>query len=596
MKKTLSVILSLLLVVLINSSCKKDFAQEQYTATITPIKPDLSVKLRANFSGFVTDENDAAIIGAKVIAGDKETLTDEYGYFHLENALVPEQAGLVKVTKDNYFSAYKTVLPKAGKESFIRISLLPKNNAGSINGSTGGSVTISGGANLFLPVNGVIIASSGIPYTGSVQVAAQFIDPSQIKAAQQRAPGDGRGIDKEGSLRLLNSYSMLAVELSSPSGERLQIATGKQATLTMPVPATMRSTAPASIDLWSFDESTGLWKQENTAVKNGDSYTAMVSHFSFWDGAVGVPLVQLNAQIVNNALQPLANVAVGIRVAGQPFNAGYSAFGFTDVNGNVSGAVPANRQLVLNVLTPCETEAFSKDFTTTNSNIDLGVITGNLGQSLVTITGTVTDCNNQPVTNGYVQTYDNGFNNRINIVNGSFSYTGLACSSTTASYVAIDKTTNQQSTVQAVTLTTGTHNLGTLSACGTSILGFINYTIDGIPGTLTDPGDTLAGFHNTIGPGYTTILPLHNDPVLGTAFQFEITGPATVAGTHTVQEIFSYKFPGGRGLTSSPFNITITEFGPAGGFISGSFSATVGDFSTGAPHTVSCTFRIKRWA
>jgi hypothetical protein len=590
MKKILSGTLFMLLVIALLNSCRKDYAREQYKEDIPFIKPDLTVKIPVDVSGFITDENNNPVFNTAVEVGSKTAVTDEFGYFRITTASVPKVAGFVVVKRTGYFTAYKTFLPQEGKETFVRIKLLRSNNPGDIDAAAGGAVDLPGGARLSLPANAVVVASSGAAYAGTINVSAHWIDPSNIQSAQLQMPGDARGIDSEGKLKLLNTLSCLAVELTGNAGERLQIATGKQATITMPVSAALLASAPATVPLWSFDETNGLWKEEGTATKNGAVYTATVSHFSFWAGATGLPLVQLTARIVNASLQPLANVAVGVRYAGQPFNAGYGRFGFTDANGYVYGAIPANSQLVLNVLTPCETEAYSHNFNTTYGDADLGVLTGNMGQGMVTISGNALNCSNQPITNGYVQTYDNGFYNRIPIVNGSFSFTGLACTNTTASYIVVDKNANQQNSPQTISLVLGLNDLGTLTACGTSTVGSVSITIDGVTTTYTEPGDPLNTYFSPAGGGWTTLVKLTSPN-----FTFQFSGTASAGNSHEVTDLFSPGFPGDRAIAPVPLAVNVTEYGLPGGFISGSFSGLMLDFPGNGPHNVSCEFRVRRF-
>jgi hypothetical protein len=593
MKKNLNRLLVALTVFIALHSCKKDQAHEQYIENGNGIKPDLTIKVNASVTGYVMNENDEPVANAKITAGNKETQTDEFGYFSITNTSLAEAAGLVKVQKPGYFNGYKTFLPKAGKESFVRLKLLPKNTAGTVNASSGGTVNTASGASITLPANAVVLANGGSSYSGTVNIAVQLIDASNLAAQQYIFPGDTRGMDATDHLALLKSFGTLAVELTGTSGQLLQIATGSKATITIPIPPSLSSAAPSSVPLWSFDEVNGLWKQESTAQKSGAAYTGQVSHFSFWDGAVGIPLVNLTVQIVDASLQPLSHVAVGIRYAGQPLNAGYGTFGYTDANGYATGAVPANASLTLNVLTPCETEAYSHNFSTTSSNSDLGTITGNLGQNLVTITGTAIDCNNQPLTNGYVQCFDNGFFTRIPVVNGAFSYTGAKCTNTTTHMVAIDNNLHQQSATQTVTLTTGVNNLGTITACGTSTLGTISYTYDGVTTVFNEPADTLNSYYFPQGLS-TTVLRLST--VSSTPqFSFQFNGGTAIGISHEVTEIFSAEFPGGRLVAPTPLVLNITEFGNPGSFISGSFSGPTEDLATGAPHTFSCNFRIRRY-
>ncbi|MGC4102980.1 carboxypeptidase-like regulatory domain-containing protein [Ferruginibacter sp.] len=580
------------------TSCRKNFSEEQYVATQDSIKPDIAVTINATITGFVSDENNAAIAGALVTAGDKSVTTDEYGYFRISNTAVGKTAGFVKMEKAGYFKAFKTFIAAENKESFVRAKMLAKIQAGTINGATGGTVTTTEAAKITLPANGVIVESSGAAYTGTVTVYARALDMTTTSDFQSATPGDGRGIDASGYLKLLNSYSTVAVELSGSNGEKLQLAANSKAALSLPIPAALLSKAPASIALWSFDETNGLWKEESKATKTGNNYEGTVPHFSFWDGAAGIALVNLKVQVLNTALQPLANVAVMVTYANMPWNAGYGKFAYTDANGNVSGAVPANANLTLDVVTPCAIAAYSQNFTTTNSNIDLGTVTGNLGQGMVTITGTATNCSGQPVTDGYVQTYDNGFYNRIYINNGNFNFTGLACINTAVSYVAIDNSTHQQNNPQSITLVTGVNNLGNISACGTSTIGTISYTIttvatgSSITKTFIEPVDTLGAF--SFAP-YTTLVKLSGVQNGSPSLTLQFDGGLTLGANHKVTDVWSEGFASGRGYAPVPLTVTITEYGNAGGFISGSFSGMMLDFVSNAIYNVNYSFRIKRY-
>lgn len=595
MKQNLRHLLLVLTSALVIFSCRKDRAHEQYIENPPGIKPDLSIKITSSVAGFVMDENDKPVYGALVTAGSKQTTTDEFGYFNITNTTVPEAAGFVKISKTGYFDGYKTFVPATGKESFIRAKLLRKENTGNFDASTGGTVTTSSNAKVTLPATAVVVASTGSAYSGTINVAAQWIDPSETLMQQLSAPGDGRGLDTKDHLTLTKPFGTIAVELTGSGGQRLQIATGKKATINIPIPTTMSAGAPASVPLWSFDESTGLWKEEGSATKNGSVYVGEVSHFSFWAGAAGIPLVNFTAQVVNTALSPLSNVAVGVRYANQPFNTGGGTFGFTDANGIVSGAVPANANLTFSVLTPCALESYSYNFTTTSGDVDLGTVTGNLGQSMVTITGNVVDCNNLPVTNGYIQTFDNGLFNRSAIVNGAFSFTGIACTNMVTNLIAVDKNANQQTPVQTITLTPGINNLGTISACGVSSVGVINYTIDGVPATLIEPTNTLNAYFTAPAGGWTTIFDLVPSPGASN-ISFQFNGAPVTGSAHEVTDIFSTGFAvDGRANAPVPLVVTITEYGNQGGFVSGHFSGSVLGFPSNTPHTISCDFRVRRF-
>src|SRR5206468_860928 len=97
--------------------------------------------------------------------------------------------------------------------------------------------------------------------------------------------------------------------------------------------------------------------------------------------------------------------------------------GYTDNNGKVSGLVPANEALVLKVFNDCGEINYTKNIGPFSTNTDLGNINISFSSCFlrtVIVNGTVVNCNNAAVTNGYVQiTKGNKFTAPIN--NGSFS-------------------------------------------------------------------------------------------------------------------------------------------------------------------------------
>jgi hypothetical protein len=578
-------------------SCHKDSTSPKGP---DPIKVDLSSKTNCSLTGYVIDESGDAIPFASVAASGKQVMTDEFGYFSFTSVSLPASAGMIKVMSNGYFTTYRSFIPQKDKSTFVRIGLLKKKDIGTVDAGTGGEASTTDGGKISLPASAVVNASNGSAYTGEVHINARWIDPTKAADPQQGTPGDGRGMDDKGFMKVLNSYGILAVELTGSSGQLLQIASGKTASISIPISQNMSASAPAAIALWSFNDSLGLWKQEGTATKTGNAYIGTAAHFSFWDGAVGADLVNFKAKVVDAASHPLVNVAVTIDIAGTLLNAGYGTFGYTDADGNVSGAVPANTSLVLRVLTTCSIAAYSQPFTTASSDVDLGQLAGNMGQNLVTLSGTVKDCENAPVTNGYIQTYDHGFSNRIPIVNGAFSFTGLTCTNQEVSIVAVDNITHQQSTPKTLTLSAGANDLGNFTACGTSTMGFIDYTFDEATTNVTEPTDTVGGYFTAgiEGPDaskWTQIVVLSGNPNVSQRMAFQIDGGSSIGTDHHITEVFSTAFPSGRGYWPVPITVTITEYGKLGGFISGSFSSNMIDFVDNSLHTLSCTFRVRRY-
>jgi hypothetical protein len=88
-------------------SCQKQFSLESDGSGTTP--PNLTTKISSSVSGFVTDENDAAVKNATVQFGSSTITTDKYGYFEAKNIQVVKEAAVVTVNKPGYFKSNEKI-------------------------------------------------------------------------------------------------------------------------------------------------------------------------------------------------------------------------------------------------------------------------------------------------------------------------------------------------------------------------------------------------------------------------------------------------------------------------------------------------------
>ncbi len=588
----------LLSLLLFFAACQKELSGEGFIITETP--PDLSTKVSSSVSGFVTDENDAPVTGAAVQVGLSSTTTDKYGYFEVSNAQVTQNAAVVTVLKPGYFKGIKTYIAATGKSAFFRIKLLPKNTAGSFDAAAGGTVALLNGFSLSFPADAIVNDASGTAYSGTVNVAAQWINPVATDL-HRVMPGDLRGLDSLGFMRQLTTYGMAAVELTGTGGEKLQVAPGKKATLSFPLPAAISGSAPASIPLWSFDEAKGLWKQEGHALKTGSSYVGEVSHFSFWNCDVPANFVQFSCTLVDAAGNPVPHVLVKISRTDNPQSAGW---GYTDTAGYTGGAVPNNAQLLLEVFTQygCGTPVYSQNISTTNQNLNLGNVTIP-SASIATVSGTVINCSALPVTNGYVIMIKDNFSYRYPVSStGSFSFNTTLCGNAPVQVqlIAEDMAAMQSGNPHLLTLASGANAAGNLSACGITIEQFIEYSINGTPYSFVYPTDSLMQHIND-----TQVVPplmyINANTTINTggtltryasiAFPFSGIGPGSV---HQLKNFFCTEIRDSTRILS-PINVNITEYGAVGQFVAGNFTGT---FTGAAPantaYNVVCNFRVRR--
>ena len=547
--------------------------------------------VQGTVTGKVIDNNNNAVAGATVKAGNNTTTTDSRGLFRFNNIQLDKYSAVVTVEKTGFFKAYRVFSASANNTNFVKLKLVPKTLIGNIDASAGGTVTLPDNSKITLPASGIVVKSNNQSYTGSVKVFAAVIDPTSADIAEI-LPGSFQGTDANNYRVTLTSFGMLAVDLEGNSGEQLQIATGKTAKLRFTIPSSLRSTAPATIPLWSVDEVTGLWKQEGNAAKGADYYEGDVSHFSFWNCDISIPTIYLELTVVT-AEGPLPFTKVKITRAN-----GGASYGYTDSSGHVGGLVPKNEALTLEIFTNCNQPIYTQNIGPFSSNTNLGTITVSIPtQNSLQITGSAVNCANQPVTNGNALIYYDGVMYNRPITNGNFSLTLTRCSNstTTIEVTAVDNAANQQnSSPWTGSASTGTVNTGTITACGTSTVSFIDYSVDGSNYSLSSatPGDSITTYGSSTGGTNQTATGVTGFRVSQPNINISFATQGAGVGTFTLNYLAVNQYDTLITLVA-PFNINFTTYGAPGQFIEGNFTGQFRDINN-VLHNISATFRVRR--
>jgi hypothetical protein len=575
------------LVSVLSFNCQKEFSKAGFGINNTD--NNVSAPVVATLQGNIIDETGQPATGVQIKVGAKTTTTDANGYFRIIDAALDKNASLVTAEKPGYFKAYRTFNATPAVNQVV-IKLLKKTLAGSVNATNGGDIALSNGAKISLPANSVVSESNGLPYTGSINVYAAYIDPTGADITET-IPGSFMANDKNNKRVTLKSFVMMAVVLESTSGEKLQITSGNTAKLTIPIPSSVQSSATASISLWSIDEQTGLWKEEGVATKSGTNYTGDVKHFSFWNCDFSEPAVTISMILKNSSGLPLIYASVLVRA-----DTGGIARGYTDSLGQVNGLVPANENLMLQVLDECGVTVYSQNIGPFSQNTNLGNITvGNSTSSVVTIQGTLIDCNNAPVSNGYALiSYSNmvryaGTNNK-----GEFSMTFITCSAiqSTVDIFGVDLVSLQQGPTVTISISSTGVNTGNIFACGTLASEYIKFDLDGTQHNLINSG--MDSFYVYTYPGP---IPLFTTSASGSQFGTYISfefNHNQAAGTFPMTRLLLSNSAGC--VLVQPFNINLTNYPQnIGEFYEGNFSGQFKDsVSLGSLHNINCTFRMKK--
>lgn len=533
------------------------------------------------------------ISGVVVQIGSISTTTDSKGYFKLSNLTLNVKSAVLHVQKAGYYNSLKTFNATKGN-NYIKIKMLPKNITSTFSSINDEVIVLPNNSSISITANSLVSKSTGQVYIGTVNTYAFFIDPA-MPGFEEQIPGSLAAKNNSGETVSLTSFGMLAIELESPTGDKLQLASNKTASLNFTIPASLINDAPATIPLWYMNEVNGLWEQQGTATKIAGKYVGEVSHFSFWNCDVPFPSVTISMSLFDSQYNPFQYIKVKIKrnVATNQS----SSYGYTDSLGIVSGLVPINEILVMEIVNSCEEVLFEKNIGPFSADTDLGsiIVQNILSDKIIKILGNVVSCNNATVTEGYANLqYDNNqYYVPINS-SGQFVFSIVKCNNPGIALLnATDVTNSQQGQPIQITLLSPITNIGTIPACGISTVQFFNYYIDNTLYTIssTDPTHQFTGLKTTSGSpmeahsiaGKKQFSP--NDIII----QFKDNYQSIGAGQYVFLYLKEYGYP----TIISPSEIIITNLPTIGGYYEGSFNTNFKD-ATNATHNLRGTFKVKR--
>lgn len=381
-------ILTLLLAGL--TSCHKD-SDESSDDVVSIFTAQVYQEISGTIIGYVYDEKNQPVSDAKVSIYSASVKTNKHGIFVFSNAKMDQQGTYIKIEKNGYIIGSDYVYPIKNGKTYSYARLISLDNNKTFESTEGGKLTIEGGGNLIFP-NNAIANADGTQYSGKVKVTAKYLDPNDSHLADVM-PGGLIADASNGNTVVLGTLGMVAVDLRSPDGKKLNLLYGTKATIEFPVSTSYK---PAEIALWSFDENKGRWKEEGKAVLSGDKYIAAVTHFSFWNCDAPFPLVNVCGKVLYEDGTPAVNIGVKVEAEGLG-----TSYGVTNSNGEFCGKMPKDKKLTFRIShSACNT--FIKEVTAgpfaNNAVLDDIIIKG---IPTVVVSGNIR-CNSTPVTDGIV--------------------------------------------------------------------------------------------------------------------------------------------------------------------------------------------------
>lgn len=570
-------VLVVLLAILSITGCRKDIDGVPTETIIEPNPPYLHATA---FDGLVIDENGDPVSNAAVSFTNLTTLTDNNGYFKFEDIALNERGSLITIEKQDFFKGYKFVFPSDTNHAYQKIMLISKSDAHNFNASNGGVIEELG-TSIRFPSNSIIYEDSNLSYSGDVIAYFHWYNP-ELSSTLLSMPGDLRGIDKENKFKSLGSYGMVAVELYTDSGEKLNLAAGSTAEVSMQAPSF--NELPGILPMWYLDD-TGIWREEGEASLINGNYVGQVSHFSFWNCDYPYDLVQISGIIQDPNGIAISNALIKINIQ----NSTVCGSGFTNGEGAFSGLVPKDVSLEITVFDECGNSLYQGPLGSFAEDTNLPPIVAAVSNELITIEGTVL-CEGVPITAGYVKlTYGENDCVIVDISNdGTFSSSRLLCSFEFSNISLFAINTDLGTTSDEITIDSLGQNLisvGTIDACSLEVDEWLSLRIEGQDlGTVYDVGARfgiggLSFYGSGIdGGAFFDLI----EPTLGD------NQPTTVSFDNVWSEYISC-----NDENCSNMNInfsTLDNF--ENGYIQGIYSGTLLD-PNGNPVQVEGDFRIK---
>ncbi|MBL7698544.1 MAG: hypothetical protein JNK79_10305 [Chitinophagaceae bacterium] len=573
---------SLTFVLILFLGCQKEYDEHREPEPGPPIENPIEFPTKtvvAGFDGRITGENDQSLVGVKISAGNKSTVTDNYGIFHLTDVVVNEQFAGVKAEKAGYFTGFRTLVAQKGKTAFVTIKLTKREYAGLA--STTSPVAIQGATVVFKSPG--FITEDSTSYTGQVKVFGFYHDPEAVDFLQAM-PGDLRAIRTNSDIVALKSYGMLNVELEGEGGEKILLAKDNKATLTIPVPPTLQATAPSTIPLWYFDDGKRTWIEEGSATRSGNNFVGEVSHFTPWNCDMVREFVYVSLRLLRTGKSEEPLPYRGVRFFNED---GVSMVHFTNKDGELRGWVPKDVPLSYQVTDDCGEVLFTKEIGTLSDDYDLGDVFVEIPEmESLLISGSIVDCEGDTITQGFAYINMLGLDYTLTVVDGTFETRISTCREFPGTIEAFGfDNTSQRFTGRIQVPVTGSRADVKLISCGKTDSQYIKLIFRGEDFRFDFPPDSLSYNRTEI----TTELNAWADDL---SKRFIIKLRDTVV--HRSRIGMGIFVLGDSLFSAYDMNINVTKYGRIGEYIEADFNGGVTGAHPDPEYPLSGSLKILR--
>ncbi|MEE9309599.1 MAG: hypothetical protein V3U64_01120, partial [Cocleimonas sp.] len=268
-----------------------------------------------------------ALSGIDVSIGSRTVKTNADGAY---SVLVDGQDAIERVVVNVSGNGYTTtskitpIAAGANATATLDIDILAVASSSQQDPTTDFTATVAGSpAQVIIGAN-TLVDANGNYATGTVTVDLTPINPA---LDIELMPGD---MTVSGGAPIA-SYGALTTDFTNAAGKALNLASGKTATVRIPV-ASRETSPPSTIPLFYFNEDTGFWVQDGTATLDATSsyYEGTVEHFTTWNADYLYANTTIEGCVMDESGNRVANALVSM----EGFNYSGMTTSSTDANGD----------------------------------------------------------------------------------------------------------------------------------------------------------------------------------------------------------------------------------------------------------------------
>lgn len=263
--------------------------------------------------GKVTDPYGDPVSNVTVSVAGQTGTTNAQGWFSIPNIAGGNKL-LITFSKNGSATTYQLTNIQTGKSSFVEATMVPIDITTSFDAAAGGTVS-DPSDNAYVAVGpNSLVTAQGTSYTGTATTSITVFDPSdEIEASA--FPGEYLGVLAQNQTTVpIKSFGFMDIFITTPSGDKLQLASGKNATIAIPVPFSMQAEASSlgTSPMWYFDTSTGTWKEEGYGIYDDTigCFVGNVTHLSKWNFDILYPAGYVSGRVVNSLGNPVQGAQV----------------------------------------------------------------------------------------------------------------------------------------------------------------------------------------------------------------------------------------------------------------------------------------------